>query len=105
MSPEQSLKFVEQLQGWARTYYPAMTNAKELPDGIILGFLVNRSGAVLAHTAALKGADGVSVPADLVRLFPGHAEEEFREHGAGCFGVRPGEPRYCVEFATIAKAP
>jgi hypothetical protein len=103
MSPEEGAKFQARLRGWARTYYPAMTSAKDLPNGIVFGFLVDRSGVVLAHTAGMKGPDGVSVPAELARLFPGRGEDQFREHGAGCMGMLPGEPGYCVYFATVAK--
>jgi hypothetical protein len=105
MSPNDAAKFEARLRGWANAYYPALTATKKLPDGIILGFLVDRSDAVLAHTVALRGPDGVSVPDDLVRLFPGHTADEFMSgHGAACFGVRPDEPRYCVEYA-VSKRP
>jgi hypothetical protein len=103
MSSEDSAKFQARLRGLARTYYPAMTSAKELPNGIVLGFLVDRNGAVLAHTAGMRGPPGVSVPAELARLFPGRGEDQFLEHGAGCTGMLPGEPGYCVYFATVGK--
>jgi hypothetical protein len=103
MSPEEGAKFQARLRGWARTYYPAMTSAKELPNGIVFGFLVDRSGAVIAHTAAMKGPAGVSIPAELARLFPGRGEDQFFEHGAGRIGMQRGEPGYWVYFATIGK--
>ena len=105
MSSEEAGKFEARLRGWANAYYPALTSAKKLPDGLILGFLIDRSDTVLAHTVALRGPDDVSVPDDLARLFPGHTADEFMsQHGAACFGVRPDEPRYCVEFA-VSKRP
>jgi hypothetical protein len=82
MSPEEGAKFQARLRLLARTYYPALTSAKELPNGIVLGFLVDRSGAVLAHTAGMRGPTGVSVPAELARMFPGRGEDQFlRMHG------------------------
>jgi hypothetical protein len=103
MSPEDGAKFQARLRFLARTYYPALTSAKELPNGIVLGFLVDRSGAVLAHTAGMRDPTGVSVLAELARMFPGRGEDQFFEHGAGCMGMLPGEPGYCVYFATVGK--
>jgi hypothetical protein len=103
MSPEEGAKFEQRLRSWAQTYYPAMTSAKRLPDDIVFAFLVNSTDGVIQHTAGFKGPDGSSIPQELARFFPGRAESEFGQHGAGCLVPRANEPRYCVYFAAISK--
>jgi len=107
MSPEPAVILEPQLRWWAQAHYPAITSAKQLPDGVLLAFLVDASGAVQEHTAGFANPPPVSVPAELHRLFPGYSETELEaNHGAACFGgLRTGEPKYCVVFARVAKKP
>ncbi len=103
MTHAESAKVEARLIGWARTYYPALSAEQDPPNGLLLGFLVDRSGAVIAHTAALTDPNAKSLAADLARLFPGHSEKEFRQASAASFGMRPGDPRLRIEFATVSK--
>ena len=103
MSPDEGSKFEARLRGWAKSNYPAMLTAKQLPDDILLAFLVDPNDVVLEHTVGFKGPDGATVPDELARFFPGHNASEFKQHGAGCLVARGSEPRYCVMYATIPK--
>ena len=107
MSPEQASQFEAKLRGWAERHYPAITTAKQLPDGMLLGFLVDSNGIVRRHTAGFQtGVDGTSVPYELARLFRGYSEAAYPSHGAACFGgLRAGEPKYCVMYGEMARKP
>jgi hypothetical protein len=103
MSPEEGSKFEARLRGWAKSTYPAMMTAKQLPDDILLAFLVDPNDVVLKHTVGFKGPEGATVPEELARFFPGRDVSEFKHHGAGCLVARGSEPRYCVMYATVPK--
>jgi len=101
MTPDQAQQFDARLRGWASSYYSALLAEKRLPEGMVLGFIVDKSGTVVEHTVGLKAEDGTTIAHHLAHLFPHFQESELQSAGGGCFGMKPGEPRYCVEYATL----
>jgi hypothetical protein len=84
-------------------YYPAITTATHLPDGVVIGFVVTRDLEVLDHSVAFDFPEGGTSADEVRRMFPRKKIAE-RTGGAGCFGGRRAdEPKYCVVFAELEK--
>jgi hypothetical protein len=87
----------------AEYYYPAITHAVQLPDGIVIGFIVTHDLKVLGHSVAFNFPEGTTTTDEVRSMFPG---KRIAEHtgGGGCFGGRKSkEPRWCVAFAELEK--
>ena len=86
----------------AETLYPAIAKAPELPEGILIGFLVNADADVIRHTAGMRSKDELFVTDELSRMFPG--TKVGPGHGAACFGgMKRGEAKYCVYWGELGK--
>jgi hypothetical protein len=88
----------------AETYYPAITHATHLPEGVVIGFIVTRDLKVLDHSVALNPpAEGTSTADEVRKMFPGKRIAE-RSGGGGCFGGgKSKDPKWCVVFAELEK--
>ena len=97
---DRSERIFAKMKRHAEALYPAIARAKELPEGILIGFVVNRDADVVLHTAGIKSKEDLLVPDELNRLFPG--VKMGSSHGAACFGgMRRGEARYCVYWSEL----
>ena len=88
----------------AQRYYPAITSASRLPDGVVIGLIVTRDLEVLGHSVALDILSEGTTTTDAVRkMFPDKRIAD-RTGGGGCFGGgKSKEPKWCVVFAELEK--
>jgi hypothetical protein len=100
-SDQEVTNLEKQVRGWAATFYPALLQAKRLPDELILGFLVDKVGSVQKHSVGFKGPEGESVDEEIVRLFPGTSGSQLDATGGVCLPRKGHEPAYCVVYAYL----
>ena len=99
---DRSERIFAKMKRQAEALYPAIARASELPEGILIGFIVNGDADVVMHSAGIKSRDDLMVPEELSRMFPG--VKLGSGHGAACFGgMRRGEARYCVYWNELGK--
>jgi hypothetical protein len=100
---EKAGKSVEAARNLARVYYPAIASASRIPQGVFIGFLVDRQMKVLRHSSGFTSQPEVLLSSELMRLFPDQAISPDAANGA-CFGGGDSkEPRYCVFWAEVEK--
>ena len=104
-TPEERMRQTfEVIKQHAENYYPAITHAKQLPEGVVIGFIVSRDLEVLGHSVALDiPSEGTTTADEVRKMFPGKRIAE-RTGGGGCFGGgKSKEPKWCVVFAELEK--
>ena len=100
---ERAEREVAAIKRLADLHYPAITRASNVPDDVVIGFLVDRDLRVIRHSSGFKAPSETLVSDELMRMFP---DRKIRpEQGSGaCFGtVKAKEPRYCVYWAEVDK--
>lgn len=81
----------ENMTGWAREFYPAMTEPGAAPGRLLLGFLISRDMKVVSHSVAVASG-GWMLHEELRRIFPRAGLPECTTSGASCFGgINPKE--------------
>jgi hypothetical protein len=89
------------VKGWVARYYPAVLSAPKLPDGVNLGFLVDRDLSVVEHSAIIHEVDEGVRPSDLDSMFPRRNFDPSTVK-AVCFNAVVGKsPRHCVIWAQV----
>ncbi|SRR5258706_5963977 len=101
-SPEERLRETSAvIKRHTEHYYPAITTATHLPDGVVIGLIVTRDLKVLDHSVAFEIPEGTSNTDEVRRMFP-HKRIAERTGGGSCFGGRwANEPKYCVVYAEL----
>jgi len=99
---EQMDKRLAIIKHHAEEYYPAITGATHLPDGVVIGFILTPNLEVLGHSVAFDLQVGVSTTDELRKMFP--AKKISGIGGGACFGGgKPNEPKYCVAWGELEK--
>lgn len=97
-------EFEAQLRKWATTYYPAVIAEPRVPQGLLLGFLVDSRNKVLKHSVAIQRPPPVAVAAELERMFPERSRAELIQNGSMCvLKPRTTEKWYCIVYAQVEK--
>ena len=93
----------ENMTGWAREFYPAITAPGSAPQGLLVGLLISRDMKVVNHSVAIATPSAASLE-ELRRMFPRTDLTQVMDHGASCFGgINPNEAKYCVVWALVTK--